>query len=182
MSRGSKEIENYDQSRNGNWYRKLASNPDSQMDALAIEYTAWVAARLQIPPPQITWFEKVDTLTGQTGWSECPFDARQQLSEENPLCFDCDYFSLPGNPGDVDVGATPVRSNTRTMIQTGHPYYCTFRSIADECYHIYQDVSRGSEWRAETNREFVEREAEEFADSLSALIRVFLQSHGVFCK
>ena len=56
--------------------------------------------------------------------------------------------------------------------------YRTFRAIADECYHVYQDFSRSGQWRHETDDHLVEAAC--FADSLALPLRRFLEANRVF--
>ena len=143
------------------------------------------ASDLLAQPPTI---EKIDVLAAREEWNSYSSDNRQPFLPENPewvedpLRFDCPSFRLFDDKGFTHVGFTPLSSRGRAMIQAGLPYYCTFWCIADECYHVYQDRSRGPEWRRDTHPEFVEEEAAAFADSLAVLIRRYLEPHGVFCK
>ena len=84
--------------------------------------------------------------------------------------------------GDVDVGYTPDNCKARVLIQAGLSYYCTFRGMAEECYHVFQEVSRGLDWLRNADKQFVEVEAASFADSLAVPIRRFLELNGVFHK
>ena len=160
------------------------------MATLADEFKEWVSSRLQLRPSveshgfekvELHWFQPVETAEARKRWSEC-CDQKTPPPWTDILEVRCSFFNWTCDKGDVIVGCTPTFSKGHVLIQSGLAYYCTFRCIADECYHVYQDFSRGSSWRHETDRQFVEDEAGSFADSLAVLIRRFLETNVVFHK
>jgi hypothetical protein len=115
-----------------------------------------------------------------TGNASSPFQA--EPTQTDKINVRCSCFILPCQKEDLIVGCTPTFSKGHVLVQSGLSYYCTLRGIADECYHVFQDFSRGGDWRMENEGQFVEAEAAEFADSLAILIRRFLEVRGVFHK
>ncbi len=161
-----------------NWYRRLDDgNPDAQIAEIATAFVERVASNLDIAPPVIRWFEAVDSADAQSHRVE--WLDRQEDPEDDPRQFDCPYFRLGKSQSEGIVGGfTHVRHAGFVWIQVGLSYSCTLHAVADECYHVRQDVVEGTGWRAE-NSEVAEMQAASFADSLTADIRHFLRLHGV---
>jgi hypothetical protein len=169
------EIQNYDEQQGVRWFR-IANNPDTLMVALADEFKSWVASRLQMRPSldthgyngvELIWIEPVDTLEARKIWSEYE-DQETQPSWTDKIKVRYSCFYLQCRNEEFIVGCTPTYAKGHVLIQSGLSYYCTLRGIADECYHVFQDFSRGGDWRSENDDQFVEAEAAEFADSLAA--------------
>jgi hypothetical protein len=79
-------------------------------------------------------------------------------------------------------GCTPIYSKGHILVESGLTYARTLRVIADECYHVFQDLSRSGDWRRDGDDQLVEAEAAEFADSLAILIPRFLEARGVLSE
>ena len=73
------EVQNYDESRKGNWYCELDSNPDGGMSALAIKFMAWVATPLLTRPPEIHWFKKAEASEARQGWKRMHWQQTNNL-------------------------------------------------------------------------------------------------------
>jgi hypothetical protein len=157
-----------------NWYCLLPQgNPDPRMAEMADVFMEWVASRLRVPRPRIYWFERVSTTEAAAARVGCI--QRQEDPGHDPLSFDCPYFMLKGNRGDLVAGFTHATWLDKVCVQARMPDFCTLRAMADECYHIYQGrLPDGIEWK-HANHKFAEEEAAAFADSLATLIRRFLE-------
>ena len=186
------EVQNFDAKAGGKWFRILPKHPEEHegIAAFAEEFVAWIVSRLEMKPSvqhgfdavHIHWIEPVETSEALKIKSECP-DLETQLPWTDIIEVRCSITTLPCSENDIIVGYTPCCSKGRILIRHGLAQYCTFRAIADECYHVYQDYSRGCEWgRLSTNHEFAEEEAAAFADSLAVPIRRFLELRGIFHK
>jgi hypothetical protein len=184
------EVQNYDEQQGAvRWFR-FASNPDPLIVPLADEFNRGVSSLLKLRHSvgedefdgvKLHWIEPVETTEARGIWVDCP-EPETQPDWTDQISVRCSCFSLKCRDEEFIEGCTPIYSKGHVLIQSGLSYARTLRVIADECYHVFQDLSRGGDWRNESDDHLVESEAAEFADSLAILIRRFLEERGVLQK
>jgi hypothetical protein len=183
------EVQNYDEQGSVRWFR-FASNPDPLIVSLANEFNVGVSYLLQLRHSvgedefdgvELHWIEPVETSEARRIWSDnAELETQPPWTDQIDARFSC--FNLQCPKEESIEGCTPIYSKGHVLVQFELPYARTLRVIADEYYHVFQDLSRGGDWRKDSDDQLVEAEAAEFADSLAILIRRFLEVRGVFQK
>ncbi len=165
---------NYDPSTFLRWYRKLDRHPDPAMCSLAEDFCGLVASWLEMDhPPAIFWFEDVDFIEAKQGWLADP-GVKPQAAD--PLREVFEYFRWRSHPSVGHVGYTHRESPLGIMINISRRGEELLDTVAEECFHIYQDFAHGPGWRAEAGDDAVEGEAREFVSSRAPQIHAFLES------
>jgi len=165
---------NYDPSTFLRWYRKLSRHPDSAICSLANDFCGLVATWLSMDhPPDIFWFEDVDFIQAKQAWLAYP--GAQTAQTLDPLRQACEYFRWSSHPNIGYVGYTHRESPLGIMINISRRGEELLHTVAEECFHIYQDQVHGTGWRAEAGYDAVEGEAREFVSSKGAEIHAFLE-------
>jgi hypothetical protein len=171
--RGKVTMNNFDESTGLHWYRRLNAAPGDIYVAKALEFSCLIAAELDIAKPVIYWFEKVALAEAEAGWMQA--EDKQAGPWTDPVQHASPFFRLSDPEATDHVGFAPFRADGHFLIQIGFPIDVTLRAIADECYHLYQDVREGPVWREQDeNYEFAEIQAAEFANSKDKAIADFL--------
>jgi hypothetical protein len=109
----------------------------------------------------------------------CPAERKNEAAD--PLLDPCEYFRWSDNIGSEFWGYTHRDSPLGIMINVCRQDGGLLETLAEECFHIYQDVKHGPGWRAATDDEVVEREAKEFVQSKTGEIRAFLEGWRPSC-
>jgi len=168
-------VNNFDQDTGLHWYRRLEGNPDEMLTSLAASFSQLLSGQLGMTPRAIYWFEKADVNEASAAWTVSS-DAQHQPID-NPIPHSCPYFRVSDRREMVHVGMAPFNA-ADILIQVGFPPEQTLKAIADECYHLYQDVRHGPSWRQQDeNYDLAEEEAAQFAESLVPTINDFLKAN-----
>jgi hypothetical protein len=156
------------------WYRKVDRHPDPRMNALAEVFCKQVSVWLGLEgPPRIYWFEEAEFRQARGVWSNYP--APRKPPSADPLQDHCEYFRWSGPPKCVFVGYTHHDSPLGIMINVCRRDEDLLKSVAHECFHIYQDAAHGVDWRNRACRSDVEGEAGLFVGSKTDEIRTFIE-------
>jgi hypothetical protein len=168
-------MSNFDPELYLHWYRRLDENPDNESAASALSFVRQISGQLGLGQPTIHWFRKAEIPHASDRWEQS--DDKQSSPEDDPTLHECPYFRLSAAEHIVHAGCTPIRSKGNILIQVGFPLDITLRVVADECYHLYQDVREGPTWREQdVNYYAAENEAAQFAESLTAAIQAFIEN------
>jgi hypothetical protein len=143
------------------------------MNALADAFVKDQASSLGIDPPAIFWFEAADFQQAKQAWLECPCEKRNAAAD--PLLQHCDYFRWSGRPGFAFYGYTHRESPLGIMINVCRSGPGLLETIAEECFHLGQDLRHGVDWRSESGTFTVEEEARAFVISHEDERRRFLK-------
>src|ERR1700693_1571478 len=128
------------------WYRKVGRHPDHAIDSLAEDFRDTVASGLGIYPPPIFWFDDADFREASQAWSAHPSPKKKQSPD--PLREPCEYFRWPGTRDRGYCGYAHQQSPLGIMINVCRRDEHLLNTVAEECFHIYQDIKYGSGWRA----------------------------------
>ena len=162
---------NYDTTTHLYWFRKVERHPDRRAQSLAEAFCETVSSWLSMRPPAVFWFEEADSREASQAWLRNPSRCDQSA---DPLREPCEYFRWRGRPALAFFGYTHRESVLGIMINICRSGADLLDTIAEECFHLYQDVLHGAEWRATANPATIEAEAREFVCSRASDIRGFL--------
>jgi hypothetical protein len=121
--------------------------------------------------PRIFWFEAVAVALAKNAFRRSP--SWGSSSDSDPLLQSCEYFRWNGREGSTFHGYSHFEQPLGIMVNTcceGAELLCT---IAEECFHLYQDKDHGATWRR-NNDAIAEREASEFLQGKAEEIQSFL--------
>jgi len=166
-------LNNYDNTTRLYWFRKVERHPDMRVQSLAAAFCEQVSSWLSIRPPAMFWFEEAEFREASQTWLRNPSKHDQAV---DPLQEPCEYFRWRGRPGWEFFGYTYRESPRGIMINTRRRGADLLDTIAEECFHLNQDVVHGAGWRAAANQATVEGEAREFVRSRAKDIQDFLAS------
>jgi hypothetical protein len=153
-------------------HRKLGQHPNPETASLATAFCARIASYLQISPPPIFWFEEAPVAEASAIWKGSTCWGRG--SHEDPLRQpECEYFRWIGSRGTTFCGYTHHESPLGIMLNARCVGRSLLETVAEECFHEYQDLSHGPGWR-KANAELAERDAKEFVRIEADEIRSFL--------
>jgi hypothetical protein len=144
------------------------------MHALAGVFCAHVASWLEIPTPDIFWFEEVDFVQAAEVWLQFPGAKKNPAAD--PLREPCDYFRWGGQSRTVYCGYTHREQPLGIMINVCQHGKDLLDTISEECFHMYQDYRHGAGWRARAGYDLVEGQAKDFVLSKDSEIRAFLDN------
>ena len=166
---------NYDPSTNLYWYRKVDGHPHAGVNSLAQAFRNEVASWVGMRPPCIFWFEEAEFGPAKHAWAASPSYGKPQ--EADPLRDDsCEYFRWRKDDGcEGAAGYTHYNSPLGIMINRRCAGKGLLDAVAEECFHMYQDVEHRTGWRKNANAE-AEREAKEWVRSKEGEIRDFLEA------
>ena len=162
---------NYDSATFLYWFRKVEQHPDRVAQSLAEAFCVRTSSELGIPPPALFWFEEADYRQASKIWLQNPSRNNQAA---DPLREPCEYFRWHGRSGCLFCGYTHRESPLGIMIKVCRNGEDLLETIAEECFHLYQDFLYGIGWRAVAGYDAVEGEAREFVRSKADDIRDFL--------
>jgi hypothetical protein len=156
------------------WFRKVDHHPDAAKETLAQAFCGEVASWMGIERPTLYWFEEADVGAARQNWRDSPHWGRP--ASDDPLRQQsCQYFRWRcGSAGRVFHGYTHFDYPLGVMINTVCFDEDLLKAIAEECFHINQDICHGPEWRR-NNENAAEQEAKEYVGAKNAEIRVFLR-------
>jgi hypothetical protein len=161
---------NYDSANHLYWFRKVKQHPDLEAQSLAEAFCKRISSELGIPAPRVFWFEETECRQASMVWMQNPSKKDQAA---DPLREPCEYFRWRGRPAWVFCGYTHRESPLGIMINVCRSGEDLLETIAEECFHIYQDFLHGVGWRAVASYDAVEGEAREFVRSKTDDIRNF---------
>jgi hypothetical protein len=151
-------MSNFDPELGLHWYRQLHENPDKESATSAPSFARQVSDQLGLCHPTIHWFQKAEIPHASDHWEQS--NDKQSSPQDDPTQHECTYFRLSAAKHIVHAGCTPFRSKGNILIQVGIPLDITLKVVADECYHLYQDVREGPSWREQdVNYDAAENEA-----------------------
>ncbi len=153
---------NYDPTTFLYWFRKVEEHPDPSVHSLANAFCEQVSSWLGMKPPAVFWFEEADFRQASKTWLENP---SRNSRAADPLREPCEYFRLGGPPGWLISGYAHRDSPLGIMINICRRDEGLLKTVAEECFHIYQDYLHGAGWRAVAGYDTVEAEARKFVDS-----------------
>ena len=113
-------------------------------------------------PPTVYWFEEADFREASQAWLRNPSRHDQAA---DPLREPCEYFRWRGRPAVAFYGYTHRESPLGILINTCRRRADLLDTIAEECFHLHQDVLQGPGWRGATEQATVEGEARQFVSS-----------------
>jgi len=166
---------NYDPRTFLYWFRKVDGHPDPTVHSLANAFCEQVSSWLGMQPPSVFWFEEADIRQASETWLANP---SKNPTAADPLREPCEYFRWRGRAGLLFWGYAHRDSPLGIMINICRRDEGLLKTVAEECFHIYQDFLHGVGWRAEAGSDAVEGEARRFVDSKADAISGFLMRRG----
>ena len=165
-------LNNYDTATHLHWFRKVERHPDKNVQSLADAFCETVSSWLGVRPQAVFWFEEADFRQASQAWLQNPSRHDQAA---DPVREPCEYFRWRGSPGVAFFGYTHRESPLGIMINISRSGADLLDTIAEECFHLHQDVLHGAGWRAAADHATVEGEAREFVTSRTHDIQDFVK-------
>ena len=167
---------NYDKSTGLYWFCKVDRHPDPALQSLALAFCEGLASSLRMQAPALYWFEEADFRQASLEWLDNPAVRKPEYAD--PLRESCKYFRWTDPPGTAFYGYTHGEAPLGIMVNVSCHGEVLLETVAEECFHVYQDCIHGSGWRVRAGTSEVEAEARQFLKARAAEIQGFLERFG----